>query len=93
MVRPYLSNIINDHNIKREWKIQLTMEINFISSRDSNETHTMYITNNNIEITRGRDADEITDKLFESLLQKYQEGLEEKLKGSDLVFDCVDLLY
>ena len=41
MITPYLSNKINDH--KDEWKIQLTMEISFISSKDSSETHTVHI--------------------------------------------------
>ena len=55
MIRPYLSNIIDDH--KDEWKIQLTMEINFISIKDSSESHPS-----------------------DSLLEKYQKGLEEKMK-------------
>ena len=38
MIRPYLSDMINDHKTRREWKIQLTMQINFISSKDSEET-------------------------------------------------------
>ena len=42
MIKPYLSNISNNH--KEEWKIQLTMEMTFISSKDSNETCPMYIT-------------------------------------------------
>ena len=33
MTRRYLGNIIADH--KDEWKIQLTMEINFTSIKDS----------------------------------------------------------
>ena len=41
MITPYLSILINDH--KDEWKIQLTMEISFISSKDSSETHTVHI--------------------------------------------------
>ena len=28
MIRPYLSDIINDHKTQGEWKIQLTMAIN-----------------------------------------------------------------
>ena len=32
MITPYLSNIINDHKTRDEWKIQLTTAINFISS-------------------------------------------------------------
>ena len=42
MIRPYLRDMINDHKTRREWKIQLTMRINFISVKDSKETCTMY---------------------------------------------------
>ena len=40
----------------------------------------------------GDETDEIIKELFESLLQRYQEGLEESMKGSEFVFDSVDLL-
>ena len=39
--------------------------------------------NNNIEIVMCTEADEVIEELFESLLQKYQEGLEEKMRGSE----------
>ena len=35
----------------------------------------------------GNERDEIIEELFESLLQIYQEGLEEKVGGSEFVFD------
>ena len=35
IIRPYLSNVINDHKTMTEWKIQLTLQINFISHRNS----------------------------------------------------------
>ena len=39
MTRPYLVDMINDHKTKSEWQIQLTMAINFISSKpDSDDT-------------------------------------------------------
>ena len=60
-----------------EWKIQLTMSINFISSKDSDETRNMHTKSNNIEIMVGSETDEIIEELFKSLLQRYQEGLEE----------------
>ena len=41
----------------------------------------------------GNEADEITEEFFESLLQRYQEGIEESVKGSHFVFDSFDLLY
>ena len=83
MIRPYLSNIINDHKthgkwrihsgnkiiehkIQSEWKIQLTMAINFISSKDSHndEICTMYAKSNNAEIMMGSETGEIIEELF-----------------------------
>ena len=37
----------------------------------------------------GSETNEITEKLFKLLLQRYQEGLEESLIGSEFVFDSV----
>ena len=45
------------------------------------------------EIMNGSDTDEIIKGLFESFLQKYEENLQEKMKGSDFEFDGVDFLY
>ena len=42
-----------------EWKIQLTMAINFVSSKDSDETQTMHTKSNNVEIMIGSETDEI----------------------------------
>ena len=44
----------------------------------------------NIEIMIGNETDETIRKLFEYLLQKYHEGLEESMKGSEFVFDRID---
>ena len=93
IIRPYLSDMINDHKTQSEWKIQLTMQINFISSKDSEETCTMHTKSHNIEIMMGNETDEIIEKLFESLLQNYQKDLEESMRGSGFVFDSIDLLY
>ena len=65
-----------------EWKIQLTMAINFVSSKDSDETRTMHAKSDNVEIMIGSETDEIFEGLFQSFLQKYQEGLEESMRGS-----------
>ena len=74
MIRPYLSDKINNHKTlgkcrihsrnkiieyktQSEWKIQLTMKINFISSKkDSDETHTMSTKSNNIEVMMGSET-------------------------------------
>ena len=77
-----------------EWKIQLTMSINFISSKDdSGETRNMRTKSDKIEIMIDSETDEIIEELFKYLLQKYQEGLEVSIKGSEFIFDSVDLLY
>ena len=57
-----------------------------MSSKDSDEIRTMQITSNNIEIMIGNETDEIIKKLFNSLLQKYQEELEESMRESEFFF-------
>ena len=53
----------------------------------------MHKKSDNIEIMMCSETDDIIDEFFKSLLQKYQEGLEESMRGSELIFDSVDLLY
>ena len=110
MIRPYLSDIINDHKTPKklrlhssnevdyetqygEWEIRLTVSINFISCKDSNETPNMYTKSNNIEIMMGNHTNDIIEELLESILQRYQEGLEESMKGSEFISDSVNLLH
>ena len=76
-----------------QWKIQLTTAINFISSKDSDKTRTMHTKSNNVEIMIGSETDEIIEDLFESFLQKYQERLEESMRGSEFAYNSVDVLY
>ena len=93
MIRPYLIVIINDNKTQSEWKIQLTIAINFISSNlDSGETRIMHAKSDNVEIMMSSEAEEIIDDLFESLLQRYQEGLQ-SMRGSEFTFDGVNALY
>ena len=46
-----------------------------------------------IEITVYDKADELIKKPFKSILNRYQTRLEKSMKGSDFIFDCVNLLY
>ena len=76
MIKLYLGDIINDYKTQGEWKIQLTVIINVISSKVSDEIRTMHTKSNNIQIMiciQGNETDESIEELFESLLQKYQE--------------------
>ena len=53
----------------------------------------MHTRSNNEEFMDGSDTYEIIKGLFESFLQKYEENLQEKMKGSDFEFDGVEFLY
>ena len=53
----------------------------------------MHTRSNNEEFMNCSDTDEIIKELFKSLLQRYQENLQEKMRGSDFAFDDVNFLY
>ena len=59
LIKPYLYDLINVYKAKGEWKLQLSVEISFVSQ---------------------------TEKLFMSILQKYQDNLQNKMKGSDFIY-------
>ena len=86
--------MVTDYKSKGEWKIQLAAEINFTSLKpDSNETRIMHTKSDNEGIMIGSETNEVIKELFKSFLQRYQEGLQEKMKGPDFEFDGVNLLY
>ena len=90
----YLRKLINYYKNKGEWKVQLIAEISFISLKPgSDEICIMHTRSDNEEFINGSDTDEIIKGLFESFLQKYEENLQEKMKGSDFEFDGVNFLY
>ena len=53
----------------------------------------MHTKSDNKEIMIGIDTNEVIKELFKSFLQRYQEGLQEKMRGSDFEFDGIHLLY
>ena len=53
----------------------------------------MHTKSDNTEIMTGGDANEVIKELFKSFLHRYQEGLQEKMRGSEFEFDDVNLLY
>ena len=57
ITRPFLTDMINNYNTRGEWKIQLTMWINFISSLDTGEIFTMNSKSDNVEIMMGIETD------------------------------------
>ena len=90
--RPYLKDIINDLKKSDTYKIQLTIKINFLSSKhDGDEEHVMHSKSDNIEIMTNDRANDVIKELSKSLKNRYQNNLE-SMKGSEFVFDYVHLL-
>ena len=74
--------------------MQLTIEVNFISLKPgSDETRIMYTRSDNTEIMFGDENGDIIEQLFESLLKKYEENLQNKMGGSEFEFDGINFLY
>ena len=91
-IKPYLKDMIDDYKSKGEWKIQITMRIIFISFIDKNETQVMHTKSDNVEIMNGANTSDAINKLINSFMKRYQEGLETKTKGSSYIFERIDLL-
>ena len=86
-VRPYLRDMISYFKKSGKRKLQLTMKPKFMLLTDSNEKRMLHTKNDNVENMFSKDADEIIQELFDSLLERYQEGLEQSMKSSGFVFD------
>ena len=93
MIRPYLRDMINNYKTRRESKIQLIIQINFVSFKDSKETRTMYTKSRNTEIMMGKKTDGIIEELRKSLLKNYKKDLKKPMRESEFVPDSIDLLY
>ena len=69
-IMSYLGDLINDHktneNNSSKWKIQINIQITFISLNDTRETRTIYVWSDNEEIRLGNETDDIIKKRFES---------------------------
>ena len=91
-IRLYLRDIINDLKRHDAWKIQLTIAINFMPSKDNDE-RVMHSNSNNIEIMINDKAVEVIEELFQSLFSRYQIALETSVRGNESVFDCVHLVH
>ena len=53
----------------------------------------MHTKSDNTEIRIGDETNDVIKELLKSFLQRYQEGLQEKMKGSEFEFDGVNLLH
>ena len=69
---PYLSDLINDYkaigNESNDWKVQIIMCVNFISSKDTRENRSIYVRSDNEEIRQGNKTNGIIKWLLNSFL-------------------------
>ena len=108
MIRPYLRDLINDHKTKTEltnrasnndsergeWKIQLVRQSNCISTKKFEDTCAIYSVRKPVELLMGADTDDTIDRLFDTLLQRFQQAIETSNdNGSEFTHESVALLY
>ena len=53
----------------------------------------MHSNSGNIKFTPYSDENDVIEKLFNLLRSKYLDNLETSMKGSDFIFDSVQLMY
>ena len=104
VIRPYLRDLINNHkptmesnneeNDRAEWKIQLVMQNNFISNKNSEDTRTIYSASKPVEIYMGSDTENAIDTIFNTILGRIQQATETwNERGSRFSHESVALLY
>ena len=64
-----------------------------MSIKNTGEELLMHWQSDNIEIMINGKSDQVIEELFESLLFRYQIGLDTTMKDSSFIFDYVNLLY
>ena len=67
------------------------MHVNFISSKDTGENHTIFVWSDNEEVRLGNETDDITKELFKSFLNNFQKEEIILRKRSDFLFESADL--
>ena len=87
--------MINDHKAgevqSEAWKIQISLHVNFISSKDTEETRTIYEWSDNDDIMRSSETDNIIKELLKYVLNNYQKEVQ-IIRGSNFVFESVVLM-
>ena len=74
-------------------KVQLTIAINFISSKDNDGEQVILSKSDNTEVITYDNVNEFIKEIFESHCSRFQIGLETSTTGSAFIFDDINLLY
>ena len=94
-IMPYLSDLINDNKAieknSNEWKIQMNVLVNFVSSNDNGEDRTIFVWSDNEEISRlGNETGDITKGLINSFLNNFQKEEIILRNERNFIFESVD---
>ena len=85
-IKPWLYDLIEEYSYNDSWKIQLNMNLSFISLTDSNIRQTMSSKSGNVKIIDTVDNNAVIDELFDTFLERYQGWLKTKMTGSTNFF-------
>ena len=91
----------NNDSERGEWKmqhncitLQLLMQNNCIFTKDFEETRTIYSASKPVEIFVGNDTNDTIDRLFYTLLQRFQQAIEtSNERGSGFNHESIASLY
>ena len=84
----------DDDTDRAEWKIQLSMQNSCVSTKNFEETCTIYSKSEPVEIFMGSHTEYVIDKRFNTLLQRFQHAQKASNdKGSGFIPESVELLY
>ena len=76
-----------------EWKIQLSIIVNCVSTRSFKDNRTIHSKSEAVEVYMGSDIKNVIDTLFNTLLQNFQRAQEtSNERGSEFIPDRVELL-
>ena len=84
-----MKDIIIDLQKYGEWKVQPSIEIDLISSKDADEERVRHSKRSNTEFNTFDNINNIVDAIFKTLFSRYYYVLETSFRGSDFTFDSV----
>lgn len=91
-IRSNVEELLNRQKVIDTKNVQLSISTIFLNCL-TNETTEKFIYSHNFELRSTDDKKEKETKLFNSLLKRFQEILENKIEGSSFVFDYVNFLH
>ena len=95
MIKPNLIDLINENmsieTSSNEWKIQINMHINFVSSNNTGEARTVFVWSDNEEIRFGNETGDIIKRLINSFLNNCRKEELILRNGRNFAFESVGL--